>query len=156
MKASVRSLKCSCACLIMTSRTFIGSKYDSEARGESVDRCKAGGQQRTWIGKSLQQFDCSVNLCCMLDDSSLFHVAFEVPSLCRQCARRPEASHDVGQFHRTISSTSCQHLFLFVHMPFLVGDRIVFFSSSKKLALYSFVVGADSSWGCALCRRPHL
>ena len=31
----------------------------------------------------------------MLDDSSLFHVASEVPSLYRSGARRPEASHGV-------------------------------------------------------------
>ena len=109
----MRSLKRNCA---WASRTHIGSKYDSEERGEDVDHCKAVGQQRTCIEKPLQEFDCSINMCCMLDDSSLFHVAFEAPL----------RLHDMSSTQRDYNMPLCP-------IPFLratgAGSRFAAFSN---------------------------
>ena len=110
-KTRVRSLKCSCTCASAKSRTHVGSRCDSQEKGGGIDHCKAVRQQRMYIGRPSQRIDCSINMCSMLEDSSLFDAAFEIPSLCCGRARRPEAPHDVREFHRTIRTTSCQHLF---------------------------------------------
>ena len=102
-KTRVRSLKYHCARASTKSRTQIGSDqieatcdYDhSEAKRNVLTIATQLGKDAGAVDTTLQQLDCSIDMSGLLDDSSLFHVALEIQSLCRPCARRSEALHGV-------------------------------------------------------------